>query len=115
MIKLKPLLNEISNGDRDAWRKDWLERHNAKFDATGRLIAYHATSRPKSKLIQQEGFRQGSYFSLNPEYSKRVVMNYHDLKPSGVVLFTVHLPLDAIDFVASDIVAIRPIQFSETI
>lgn len=114
MIKLKFLIKEISEDEYKQWRsskeykkwrKDWLTRHNAKFDGLGRVIAYHGTSPNKAKSIKQNGFNTRSYFSLNPEYSKKW----------GRFVFNVYLPLDAIDFVASDIVAIRPIKFDEVI
>lgn len=99
MIKLKSLLTESDA----AFVKDWLERHNAQLDNSGRLIAYHGTTASNAKLIKQNGFKEGSYFSLRKEYSQRW----------GKYVFTVHLPMDAIDFVASDIVAIRPIAYNE--
>jgi len=118
MIKLKHLIREENDRDHKAWRKDWLERHNATFDERGRLIAYHGTPKRNLKSIKNNGFRQGSYFSLKQEYSKRIAVAYHETPEtpeSDIIVLQVKLPMDAIDFVASDIVATRPIQFSEVI
>lgn len=70
MIKLKQIINEAFDADHEAWRKSWLERHNATFDERGRLIAYHGTTPVKANLIKQSGFRSGSNFTLRPEYAK---------------------------------------------
>lgn len=114
MIKLKNIIKEISQEEYDQWRssdeykewrKLWLERHNATFDEKGRLIAYHGTTPNKAKSIKQTGFRSGSYFSLKKEYSRHW----------GIVVFKVALPLDAVDFVASDIKSNRPIKWEEVI
>jgi 2'-5' RNA ligase len=89
----------------DEYKKDWLERHRATFDDKGRLIAYHGTTPNNAKSIKLNGFRTGSNFSLRKEYSRHW----------GIVVFKVHLPLDAIDFIMSDIKATRPIAFSEVV
>ena len=114
MIKIKNILLEISQEEWEKWRisdeykkwrKSWLERHKAQFDDKGRIIAYHGTTPQKAKLIKQNGFRSSSNFTLNPDYAKHW----------GKTILTVHLPIDTIDFVASDIVSIRPISWSEVI
>jgi hypothetical protein len=102
VIKLKNLLSESLLDDRG---KDWLKRHNAQYDNKGRVIAYHGTFKRLAKLIQRQGFKQGSYFSLEKEYSQHW----------GEFVFEVHLPLDSVDFISSDLVALRPIDFQETI
>jgi hypothetical protein len=101
MIKLKSLL--LENND-EARRKDWLERHQATFD-NNRLIAYHGTTPFKAKFIKQNGFKEGSYFTLRPSYAKHW----------GSVVLPVKLPLEAIDFVSSDIIALRNINWAEII
>ena len=114
MITLKSLIKE-NQEEHELWRKDWLERYKAKFDEKGRLIAYHGTTKKNSKLIKQSGFKPHSYFSLNPEYSKSITSIYHNVPIDKVIVFEVHLPLDAVDFVASDIYSTREIKFEETV
>ena len=113
MIKLKSIIFE--ENENDVWRKDWLKRYRAKFDDKGRLIAYHGTTRKNARLIKQSGFRPHSYFSLDPNYSRSIASTYHDVPEDKVVVFEVHLPLDAVDFVASDIFSTRLIKFEEVI
>lgn len=114
MIKLKDILKEISqeewvrwriSDEYKEWRKDWLKRYRATFDDKGRIVAYHGTTSQKAKLIKQNGFNNSSNFTLRPEYAKHW----------GRTILTVHLPVDAVDFVASDIISIRPIKWEEVI
>lgn len=112
MIKLMDIVKESLE---DETGKDWLNRHGAKIDDKGRVIAYHTTTYKKAKLIKQTGFRSGSYFSLKPEYSRSVVKIYHGLKDRGITTLEVHLPTNSVDFVASILVAVKPIKFEETI
>jgi hypothetical protein len=114
MIKLKNILREVSQEEWEKWRisdeykewrKSWLERHNATFDNKGRLIAYHGTTPNRVKLIKQTGFNNRSNFSLKKDYSRHW----------GIVVLKVGLPLDAIDFCASDIHSIRRIGWEEVI
>lgn len=103
MIKLRNLLLEnldTPNG------KDWLFRHNAQFDEKNRVIAYHGTSSSKTRQIKSSGvFRAGSYFTLNPKYAKHW----------GNIIFKVYLPLNYIDFVASDLIATSDIPLEKVI
>lgn len=114
MITLKSLIKE-NNEEHEARKQDWLKRNRAEIDNQGHLIAYHGTTKRNAQLIKQTGFRSHSYFSLNPEYSKRITSIYHNIPEDKVVVFRVHLPLDSIDFVASDIYSTREIKFEETI
>ena len=110
MIKLKSLLNEST----DEYRKSWLERHNAIIE-NGRLVAYHGTPKKNLKSIKMNGFNSHSYFSLKPDYSKRISSIYHDVPENNVIVLRVKLPLDAIDFIAGDIYSTRVINFKETL
>ena len=101
----RPKSKDLLSEENDEWKRDWLERHNAPLDEKGRLVAYHGTTPNNSKLIKQNGFKKGSYFSLRKEYSK----NW------GIIILKVALPLDAVSFVASDIVSTRPIAWNEVI
>jgi hypothetical protein len=113
MIKLKSLIiEEMSDSE---WRSDWLRRHEAKFTNDGRLIAYHGTTPKNARIIKGSGFKEGSNFTLKPEYAKSIASTYHDLDETKIVVFTVYLPLDSIGFVSSDIVSNRFINFKETI
>ena len=96
------------------YRKDWMERHNAKLDNIGRLIAYHGTPTRNLKSIQQNGFKPHSYFSLKPNYSKSISATYHNTTEDNVIVIEVHLPLNLIDFVASDIYSLNNIPFKDT-
>lgn len=111
MIKLKSILLESN----EKYRKDWLKRYEANFTPDDRLIAYHGTTLRNSKLIKQTGFKENSYFSLKPEYSKSITSIYHDIPENKVVVFKVYLPLNSVEFVSSDIFSIRPIKYTETI
>lgn len=117
MIKLKDLIKENweSDEEHEKWKHDWLQRYKAKFDEKGRLIAYHGTPKKNVKSIKQNGFKKKSYFSLDPNYSKRVSSIYHDTPEDKIFVFEVHLPLDAVDFVASDIYSVRPLEFEEVV
>ena len=110
MIKLSTLIKEST----DEYRKNWLERHNAVVE-NGRVVAYHGTPKRNLKSIQQNGFKPHSYFSLRPEYSKRIASTYQDVPENDVVVLKVKLPLDSIDFVMSDIFSTRVINFKETL
>ena len=95
--------------------KDWLERHGAKFDEKGRVIAYHGTLKKNVPVIKKNGFKSHAYFSLKSDYSRRIVSIYKNVSEDKVYVFEVHLPLNLIDFVASDIFAISDIPFKETV
>lgn len=110
MIKLSQLINEST----DEYRKSWLERHNAIIE-NGRLVAYHGTPKRNLKSIKLNGFKSHSYFSLRTEYSKQIAARYHDTTEDKVVVLKVKLPLDAIDFVMSDIYSVRVIKYDETV
>ena len=110
MIKLSSLITEST----EEYRKSWLERHNAIVE-NGRLIAYHATPTKNIKSIKLNGFKEHSYFSLRPEYSKQMASTYHDVSENKITLLKVKLPLDAIEFVASNIYSLRVIKFEETL
>ncbi len=111
MIKLKNLLLE----NEDEKMRDWLRRRNIQLTPDGRIPAFHATLSKNVKSIKQNGFRQGTYFSPYKEYSIRIVANYHDIPPEKVVVFSVLLPFDAVDFAAGDLFATRQIKYNETI
>jgi hypothetical protein len=98
-----------------SYRKSWLERHNAQYTSDGRLIAYHGTPSKNLSSIKKNGFKYKTYFSLRPEYSKQIASTYHDTPPEKVTVLKVFLPLDAIDFIMSDIYSTRVIKFDETI
>lgn len=110
MIKFKQLLNEVM----DAYKSDWINRYQAVVE-NGRLIAYHGTTPQNYISIQKNGFKPGAYFSLDSGYSKRITSIYHNIPQKNVILIRVKLPLDAVDFVAGDIVANRTINFNETL
>lgn len=114
MISLKALVEEVESESDSKWRSNWLVRHDAKFDKFGRLIAYHGTPTRNLKSIKENGFRPHSYFSLRSEYSKQIASTYHDVPESKVTVLEVHLPLDSIDFVMSDIFSTRIIKYEET-
>jgi hypothetical protein len=95
----------IKSGEYKKWRQGWLDRHNANLDEKGRLLVFHGTTPRRVKSIRETGFRKGSYFTLNPSYARHW----------GISIMKVKLPLDAIDFVGPDIVAIRPIGYDELI
>lgn len=111
MIKLKNLL-EVSDDEK---MRDWLRRRNIQLTPDGRIPAFHATLPKNVKSIKQNGFRQGTYFSTNKKYSIEIVANHHDIPLEKVVVFSVFLPFDAVDFVMADLFAIRPIKYQETI
>jgi hypothetical protein len=94
------------------WKQDWLERHRAKLDEKGRIIAYHGTPTRNLPSIKKNGFRPHSYFTLRPEYAKSIATTYHDTK--NVTVIEVHLPIDAVDMVMSDIYALKTIPFGDT-
>jgi hypothetical protein len=98
-----------------AYRKSWLERHDATYSPDGRLIAYHGTPSKNISSIKKNGFQYKTYFSLRSEYSKRIASAYHDTPPEKVTVLKVLLPLDAIDFVMGHIYSIRVIKYEETI
>jgi len=98
----------------DDYKSDWIDRYKAIVE-NGRIIAYHGTTTKNYKLIKKTGFRKRSYFSIRPEYSKRIVSIYHNIPESKVILMKVKLPLDAIDFVGGDIVSNREIGLDETL
>lgn len=115
--KYKSPVTEEADEDetkRQAWRQSWLERHQAKFDDKGRVIAYHGTPTKNIPSIKKNGFRPHSYFSLRPEYSKSIASRYHDTAEKNVTVLEVHLPLNLIDFVASDIYSTDTIPFKDT-
>jgi hypothetical protein len=103
---------DIRENNDVAWKKDWLERHRAKLDDKGRIIAYHGTPTRNLPSIRKNGFRPRSYFTLRPEYAKSIATTYHDT--DKVTVIEVHLPVDAVDMVMSDIYALRNITFGET-
>ena len=107
-------ISENANGSTEEYRKSWLERHKAIVE-NGRLLAYHGTPIKNLKSIKQNGFKYKTYFSLRPEYSKQIASRYHDTPEDKVVVIKVWLPLDAIDFVMSDIYSTRVIDYKETI
>jgi hypothetical protein len=102
-----------SNQTDEEYRKSWLERHEAEFDERGRLIAYHGTPTKNLKSIKQNGFRYKSYFSLRPEYSQFMAHRYHDTPKEKVTVLKVHLPLEKIDFVMSDVYATEVLKWNE--
>ena len=126
-ILLKDLLNEtlslednpnIMKEDEHfdhAYRKSWLEKHNATYSSDGRLIAYHGTPSKNISSIKKNGFKYKTYFSLRSDYSKQIASTYHDTPPEKVTVLKVLLPLDAIDFVMGHIYSIRVIKYEETI
>jgi len=112
IISQKKPLTEISQEEWEkwrasdefkTWRRNWLERHDAKFDDKGRIIAYHGTTPKNAKLIKQTGFKDRSNFTLRPAYAAHW----------GRKVLEVHLPIDAVDFVASDMVSARPLSWEE--
>jgi hypothetical protein len=110
MIKLKELILEST----EEYRKDWLFRHNATVE-NNRVLAYHGTHVKNLKSIKKNGFYEHSYFSLRYEYSKQIAATYHDISYDKVTCLKVWLPLDAIDFIMSDIYSTRVIKFEETL
>lgn len=110
MIRLKSLLNEST----DAYKSDWIERHRGILE-DGRLVAYHGTTKKNLKSIKENGFKSHSYFSLRPEYSRRIASTYQNVPENKIVVVTVKLPLDSIDFVAGNIFSLRTIEFKETL
>jgi hypothetical protein len=102
----------VTESNDPEWKKDWLERHRAKLDDKGRIIAYHGTPTRNLPSIRKNGFRPRSYFTLRPEYAKSIATTYHDT--DKVTVIEVHLPFDAVDMVMSDIYALRNIPFGET-
>ncbi len=113
-ILLKSLLRENDEKHME-WRADWLKRHKATYTDDNRLIAYHGTPSKNISGIKKNGFKERTYFSLRPEYSKRIASTYHDMPEDKITVLTVALPLDAIDFISSDIMSLRNIGFDETI
>jgi hypothetical protein len=113
-ILLKSLLRE-NDEKHIEWRADWLKRHKATYTDDNRLIAYHGTPSKNISGIKKNGFKERTYFSLRPEYSKRIASTYHDMPEDKITVLTVALPLDAIDFISSDIMSLRNIGFDETI
>lgn len=109
MIKLKSLLKESTN----EYKFDWIERHRGIIE-NGKLIAYHGTPKKNLKFIKENGFKPHSYFSLRKEYSRRIASIYQNIPENKIIVLMVKLPLDSIDFVASDIFAIKTILFKET-
>lgn len=110
MIKLKKIILEST----DEYRVDWLDRHNAIIE-NNRLLAYHGTPKKNLSSIKKNGFRIHTYFSLKEEYSKSIASIYHETPKTNIVVLKVWLPLNAIDFVMSDIYSIRTIKFEEII
>ena len=106
----KPKLLEST----EEYRNDWLFRHKATVE-NNRVLAYHGTPTKNLKSIKTNGFRTNTYFSLRPEYSKLIAATYHDISDDKVTCLKVWLPLDAIDFVMSDIYSTRVIKFEETL
>jgi hypothetical protein len=98
----------------EEYRKDWLSRHNATIE-NNRVLAYHGTPVKNLKSIKANGFKIKTYFSLRLEYSKQIASTYHDVPENKVAVLKVWLPLDAIDFVMSDIYSTRVIKFEETL
>lgn len=113
---MKPGKWQINEGfeTSDEWRNNWLERHQAQLDSSGRVMAYHGTPTKNLTSIKQHGFRPRTYFSLNPNYSKQIASTYHSTPEHKITVLKVFLPLEAIDFVASDIFSTRNIPFKET-
>lgn len=109
MIKLRSLLEST-----EEYKTDWLSRHNATIE-NNRVLAYHGTPVRNLKSIKLNGFKSKTYFSLRPEYSKQIAATYHDTPEDKVVVLKVWLPLDAIDFIMSDIYSTRVIKFEETL
>jgi hypothetical protein len=110
MIKLSTLIQEST----EEYRADWIERRRGQVK-DGRLLAYHGTPTKNLKSIQQNGFKQPSYFSLRPQYSKQIAATYHNVPENRVTVIEVWLPLDAIDFVAGDVYSTRVIKYEETL
>lgn len=108
-------MNENDGGDDAEYRAGWLKRHNAQYTDDGRLIAYHGTPTKNIKSIKKNGFKERTYFSLRPEYSKRIASTYHDVPEDKVTVLKVALPLDSINFIMSDIYSLRVLSFDETL
>jgi len=109
MIKLMTLLESA-----EEYRADWISRHKGIVEHN-RLLAYHGTPIKNLKSIKLNGFKSKTYFSLRPEYSKQIASTYHNTPEDKVAVLKVWLPLDAIDFIMSDIYSTRVIKFEETL